>query len=358
MKNKKIIVPILLILVLMFAVSVTTHAGKGNNFLDALKEEASKIENSRGDNEPSTVDNVAAYPEAETQTIAADTEKPAAVNVPSVELDDSFIIKENPDSGYAAILSDKSSLLSKSEEEEVLNRMQTITPDATAIFVTSDREHGGNIVEFAKLVLEDICSKTNKDGYNAVIFLIDMYYRELVIYAGETTGHVISTALANSMTDNVYRYASEGDYAKCADKAFEQIYRLLDGQRIAQPMRYITAALLSIFIGLGFALILVRSKTKKSTAANENMIYALLVRKFSPKIKATVTNVKKTPHVEVHYSSGSNFGSSYHSSGSSSYRSSGGSSYHSSGGSSYHSSGGSSRSSGSSGHGHGGSHRF
>ncbi len=48
----------------------------------------------------------------------------------------------------------------------------------------------------------------------------------------------------------MYRYASGGDYFSCADEAFQQIFALLQGNRIAQPMKYISNALLAVILAL------------------------------------------------------------------------------------------------------------
>ena len=53
----------------------------------------------------------------------------------------------------------------------------------------------------------------------------------------------LQNSYADSITDNVYTYASNRDYFSCAAKGFERELNLLKGQKIRQPMKYISNAL-------------------------------------------------------------------------------------------------------------------
>ena len=228
------------------------------------------------------------------------------------------MVSKNDDTGFAAVIQDKADLLTDSEELELMTKMQDVTEYSTAIFVTSTDSHSGTLVNYARYVLEDICGQLNLDGYTAVIFLIDMYSRELIIYSGETVFKTITTGIADSITDNTYTYASRGDYLGCAKEAFSQIYKVMDGQKIAQPMRYITAALLAIFVGLAVSLILVRRKTKREEAGHREIINALTVNRFEPTVNSRLINSRRIKHVEVTVGDGGHgggFGGGGHSGG-------------------------------------------
>ena len=58
----------------------------------------------------------------------------------------------------------------------------------------------------------------------------------------------ITKGYANIICDNVYRHASKGRYYQCASDALSQITVLLDGGKIARPMKLITGVLLSLLL--------------------------------------------------------------------------------------------------------------
>ncbi|MCF0229296.1 MAG: TPM domain-containing protein [Parasporobacterium sp.] len=263
----------------------------------------------------------------------------------SVMADENLKIKRNQQTGYAAVIIDGAQLLSDTEEDSLIEKMVPVTQYATVIFVGTEKEYSGNAVNHARAWLEDICGTAELDAHNAVIFMIDMHARELAIYSGEATAKTVTGALADSITDNVYTYAGRQDYHGCAISAFDQIFRVLEGEKIAQPMRYITAALLAIFTGLGIALILIRVKTGRKETDFNSLEKDLTKRKIHPDINSALIKSRKVLHVEVRGGSGFGGGGRGGPSGL------GGGGFFGGGGG-----GGGFR--GSSGHGSGGSHKF
>ena len=70
---------------------------------------------------------------------------------------------------------------------------------------------------------------------------------------------------ATDITDNIYRYATKGDYKTCIIKAFNQADTLTNKGFILRPMRIIVSFLLAIIIGFlvtFFRAMLERSKVK------------------------------------------------------------------------------------------------
>ena len=88
---------------------------------------------------------------------------------------------------------------------------------------------------------------------------------------------IITNAYSNTITDNIYRYASDGDYYGCASAAFSQIYTVLRGGKIAQPMRYISAALLALVIGFLINYLFLRAVTSPNKAGQGEIIDAAKV---------------------------------------------------------------------------------
>lgn len=79
---------------------------------------------------------------------------------------------------------------------------------------------------------------------NGTIFVIDRCLNEIYLYSDGQAHKIITNSRARSITDNTYTYARDKDYYTCAYKVFAQIETLMQGKRIAEPMRYLCSALL------------------------------------------------------------------------------------------------------------------
>ncbi len=171
---------------------------------------------------------------------------------------------ENKDTGYTAYIIDDADVLSQSEEADLLEEMKSITEHGNAAFVSVNDNPAYSTKEYARSLCEDYF------GYeSATVFMVDMENRYLWIYSQGSIYNTITNDYAQTITDNVYTYASDEDYYKCASIAFEQITRLLDGKWIAQPMKYISNAFLAVAIALliNYFVVMMLSRSKKATAS-------------------------------------------------------------------------------------------
>lgn len=150
----------------------------------------------------------------------------------------------NPKTNYRSLLSDDAQLLDEEEEQELAARMQGITAYGNVIFKTTD----SGVWDTASYAGEYYREKIGTDS--GMLLLIDMENRMIWIHCDGAVYQVITKSYANTITDNVYRYASDGDYYKCASQAYGQALALLEGNRIAQPMKYISNALLAVILAL------------------------------------------------------------------------------------------------------------
>ena len=164
----------------------------------------------------------------------------------------------DPDTGFTAYLEDGCDLLSEAEEQSLLLNMRQIAPFCNAAFVTG--YGSGQTIDAALDEYDRIFGL--KPG---VIFMIDMRYRNLWIYSEGSVYRTITTGYANTITDNVYRYASRGEYYDCGYHAMEQIYTVLAGGKIAQPMKHISNLLLALIMGLliNYALVLFTTRPQR-----------------------------------------------------------------------------------------------
>lgn len=169
---------------------------------------------------------------------------------------------ENTETGYTALIQDEADLLSPSEEADLLEELKAITEYSNAAFV-SITENSYSTEHFAYLFCENYF-----ENEEAVVFVIDMDNRYLWIECQGAVSHTITDDYAQTITDNVYGYASKGDYYSCASTAFSQIARLLEGKWIAQPMKYISNAFLAIAVALliNYFLVMMLSRSRKATA--------------------------------------------------------------------------------------------
>ena len=141
------------------------------------------------------------------------------------------------------IIRDDADLLTDSEEQNLLTDMQEICQYGTPMF-WSTLESGD-----AEQLAEDFYHAQISRA-SGTLLVINMRSRVITVYSDGDIYRTITTSDANTITDNIYRYASSGDYYKCARSAFEQIGRLLRGERIARPMKLISNFLLSVTIAL------------------------------------------------------------------------------------------------------------
>ena len=125
-------------------------------------------------------------------------------------------VYQNSETGYTAYIDDEEDLLSSSEEESLRKQLISLTEYGNVAFLSGRGEYSAasTIRNFYNTVFS---------GKSGLIFFIDMENREIRIESGGTFYRTITTNVANSITDNVYRFAGDGDYYKTASLAFSQV---------------------------------------------------------------------------------------------------------------------------------------
>ncbi len=198
------------------------------------------------------------------------------------------------------IIEDEEDLLSDAEEKALLEHMEPISEYGGVAFVTVSQY--GDTSVYAKNQYREYFGKSS--GF---LFLIDMGKRNIWIFSDGTIYRTINKAYANTITDNVYRYATRGEYYECAANVYDQARILLEGGHIAQPMKHVSNALIAVVCALllNFGLLLMQRREKdvsfKEIAAA--MTTATAVRILSKK----KTKSKRHLHVESDSSSGGGY---------------------------------------------------
>ena len=146
----------------------------------------------------------------------------------------------NSETGYTVYMMDQIDLLSDEEEAKLIEDMKPITAYGNVAFISA-RAYGDDTGSYAKDVYRRLMGTQS-----GMIFVIDMQNRNIWIHSNGRVYQTITRAYANTITDNIYRYATRGEYYECAKQAYEQAFTLLEGGRIAQPMKYITNALFAL----------------------------------------------------------------------------------------------------------------
>ncbi len=159
----------------------------------------------------------------------------------------------NSETGYEVVVADDAGLLTEDERSSVEASMKPITAYGNAVFKTVS-ENSSSTRAYAENYYESLFG-----GESGTLFVIDMDNRYLYIHNTGSVSRLVSSGQCDIITDNIYTYASDGDYAGCAAEAYGQLFQLLEGGRIAQPMKYICNLLLAVIIALLINYALVRS---------------------------------------------------------------------------------------------------
>ena len=200
---------------------------------------------------------------------------------------DNILQYDNPTTGYKAIIEDNANLLNDSEKEKLLGEMESITAYGNAMFHTIN-DNSTTADAYASSYFH------GKFGTNSgVLFLIDMDNRKVFIFSDGDIYKTVTKTYANIITDNIYTYATKQEYYNCASKVFYQVNALLEGRRIAKPMKYISNILLAIVIALIINYISVRFYASAAKPARREILNSIFVNKEFKNANATFTRETK-----------------------------------------------------------------
>jgi uncharacterized protein len=174
---------------------------------------------------------------------------------------------KNPDTGYTVVIEDEASLLSESEELALIDVMIPLTKYGCIGFVSTNYNNTSQ-----KYYAEARSHENFGRMVPQSVFLIDMDNRQIYIYSDNANYKVITDAKATYITDNIYKDATAGDYYLCAYRAYEQMYTLLNGGQINEPMRHISAALLGILFSMLICFIIISAHAKLKQPSVEELL--------------------------------------------------------------------------------------
>ena len=136
------------------------------------------------------------------------------------------LTKTNEETGYIAVIDDSAHLLDPAEYSDMMNTMMGITEYCNVGLYTcqdGSTEYIGNKA--------GVWANRTFTGH-CTLFVIDMTTRQLMIWSSTDMRSTITQSKGNIIVDNVYTYASDREYARCAETAFNQVLRVLRGEKI------------------------------------------------------------------------------------------------------------------------------
>lgn len=179
-----------------------------------------------------------------------------ALLVPGLAAADTFRMP-NETTGYIALVDDTAELLDRADHNDIIETMMNITEYCNVGLYTYD---GGST--------EYVINKAKAWGNSSfsgeyTMFIIDMSTRQLAVYSSEKIYQTLTQAKAYTITDNVYSYASRKQYATCAKTAFNQMYRVLKGENVSGPMRYVSNILLALLAAILLAYLFISARMEQ-----------------------------------------------------------------------------------------------
>ena len=197
------------------------------------------------------------------------------------------MVYTNQETGYTAHIFDEADLITSEQELELLEEMKPLTEYGHIAFQTINENYTSTSY-YAETRYHNLFGTSS-----GTLFVIDMDNRQIYIFSDGQNYRYVTNSKARIITDNVYRDAKREDYYGCASNTFKQIHTILEGGKIAEPMRhisnYVIALILSFFIGF----IIVMSKTSIAPASNYTLLKNCNINFATGDVKVLKTGTHK-----------------------------------------------------------------
>jgi len=205
-------------------------------------------------------------------------------------------IDENTATGYCAFVYDDAELFTKNELNALLDKAYELTDFADTFVVTVQKGHNQHgTTESATKEIGDDMYLEYSNSKNCIMFIIDMHTRYIYVYRyGDDVKSTLTSGKCDTITDNVYDYAADGDYYTCASIALDQMSKVLQGQHIAQPMKVASNFFIAFVIGFVVMYLVALGKSKVSTTSDSEMLKYAAVSFAANNTKDVVTGTTKT----------------------------------------------------------------
>jgi len=172
----------------------------------------------------------------------------------------------NDETKFTAFIDDNANLLSMEERSKLFEEMLPLTEYGHIAFV-STANNSSSVESFA-----DNYYHSHFGTESGTIFIIDMSNRKIYIFSDGANYRTVTSAKAYSITDNTYTYATNKDYYGCASYSFKQIYTILDGGKIAEPMRYTSNIFIALTLAFFFSFLYILGKSRIAKASDRSIV--------------------------------------------------------------------------------------
>lgn len=211
----------------------------------------------------------------------------------------------NTDTGYSVQIDDGASLFTYEQIDALTQELMPLTRYGHAGIVSVAENPVGSTKNYAAQRYLSMFGEQN-----GTLLMIDMDERYIYILSGGDNYDIVTNRKSETITDNCYAYASRGDYYGCASKAMAQVGTILNGNRIAQPMKYVSNAFLAILLALILNFVRIRVvSTMRAQTAREKVGTARGTFPNGVSVQARHTGSKRT-YSPLPKSGGSSGGSS------------------------------------------------
>ncbi|MBQ6173980.1 MAG: TPM domain-containing protein [Clostridia bacterium] len=173
------------------------------------------------------------------------------------------------------ILADDAGLFTEDQEALLTEGMRTVSAFGVPMLWTT--RESGSTARLAEAYYHDRIGTES-----GVLFVINMNERMIYLFSDGEMYRTVTPSRARTITDNVYSGASRGDYYACATEAFSQIRDLMNGNRIAEPMRIITCVILALTLATVIIYLLAGAIHTQRTALRKGEFIGVLPRSLTP----------------------------------------------------------------------------
>lgn len=172
----------------------------------------------------------------------------------------------NDETNFTASIEDNANLLSIEERVKLFEEMKPLTKYGHIAFI-STANNSSSVEYFA-----DSYYHSHYGTESGTIFIIDMSNRKIYIFSDGANYRTVTESKAYSITDNTYRYATDKEYYNCASYSFKQIYTILDGGKIAEPMRYTSNIFIALTLSFFFSFLYILGKSRIAKASDRSIV--------------------------------------------------------------------------------------
>ena len=179
------------------------------------------------------------------------------------------LIEVNNETGYDLFVEDKANLFTEEQIDILMDALLDLSYFGHAGVITLVKNPYNDTEKYAYEFMIQ-----NYRYQNAAMLVIDMDTRTLTVWGnGDIQARI--ERFGTTITDNIYEYASAGEYYACAYEAIEEMYTVLHGEKIAQPMKYLSNACLAILLSLILSYFIARKTSSTSKATNRETMQGL-----------------------------------------------------------------------------------